>query len=193
MKKFCPYCGKEIENLAGFCPYCGKRLGPRQEPAQFSGTQAPQTDIRKALEKIRCKLSPAEVFAILGFSQADLINWQIARWARHREEESNILGIIFLTQNNVFFVSRALWPAKLSKKQIERDLLIIPTQTIKKAKIQKALFNRRPIGVKIWGRVNKRGIILRKTSQEGREIFRMQDPEIFIRNLKTVNPRVEIV
>ena len=194
MGKFCPYCGGEIRALAGFCPHCGKKLAGEGEirVSKEERRQKSPVGLEEALDKARCKLSPTEVFRILGFGQRDLIDWRRAKWSQRGEEQSNVSGIVFLTNTDFFFVSRALWPAKLSEKQIKSELVRIPLRGIRKLKATKMLFAKNPSGVRIKGEVERRAILFRKTFRRGSESFFMERPQEFIESIRRISPGIEI-
>ncbi len=178
MPNFCPSCGNKIEpGEDKFCPSCGAEL-----PAQpvSSGVE----NLKRAFEEIRCELSLDEIFNILGCAKSVLINWREARWSRRREEESILRGLFILTRENIFFLIKAIWPGKLTKRAIESTTMVIPVSTIREVKASKTLFSRKFKIIRIKGLVKKRGAFFRK-ERWTRETFYLENSDQLAKEIRT--------
>ena len=59
MQKFCPYCGKALNERSKFCPSCGKRAPARETPAAVAVNEPP--DARVVLPENQARPRPAVV------------------------------------------------------------------------------------------------------------------------------------
>ncbi len=148
-------------------------------------------DLKQALEKIRCALTPAQIFDILGFRQSELVEWQQAKLNEDYERGSSSKGLVLLTKKNFFFIPKISWPGKTTKKTIKKMFVKIPIADIKKVKTGKSLFTRKSQILTIKGKINKRRILSRK-QKKGRETFVLEeDAEKLANEIKKMNPEIK--
>lgn len=180
MANFCSNCGSKIKAEDKFCLSCGTELSIKPS----------LKNLKKAFERIRCKLGLDEVFNALGFGRSDLIDWREAKWSRQREEESMPKGLFLLTKQNIFFIIKAIWPSKLSKELIEKTIIVMPISTIREVRAVKGLFSRKFKMITINGLVSKRGIFFRK-ERWTKETFYLDDSKSLAEKVKLLNPNIK--
>ncbi len=189
MANFCSSCGGEIKAEDKFCLSCGTELSA--QPTQAAPLTKPGSEnLKKAFEKIKCELSLDEIFGTLGFRESDLIDWRESKWSRRREEESMLKGLFLLTRQNIFFITKAVWPSKLSKESIEKTIVVMPISAIREAKAVKGLFSRKFKMITINGLVSKRGIFFRK-ERWTKETFYLDDSKSLAEKVKLLNPNIK--
>ena len=183
MANFCSSCGNRIEPGDRFCPSCGTEL-----PVQSASSEL--GNLKEALEKIRCYLSLNEIFGILGCRGQDVIDWREAKWSRRREEESMPRGLLLLTKENIFFIMKAAWPSKLSKKMLETNIIVMPVSAVREVRAGKSLFTRKFKIIRIKGLVGKRGLFFRK-ERWTKETFFLEDSKSLAEKIKELNPNIK--
>jgi len=150
-----------------------------------------EKDLKQALKKMRCKLTPAQIFDILGFNESELVDWQKARIGEDYERGSSTKGILFLTRNDLFFIPKATWPGRTTEKLIERMFVKIPISEITKIKTGKRLLSRKTRILNVKGEISKRRILSRK-KKKGTEIFFLEEGAgEFANKIKKFNPDIK--
>lgn len=183
MANFCPSCGKKLKEGARFCPSCGTELLVQSVTPELE-------NLKKAFEEIRCELGLDEVFRTLGFGESDLIDWREAKWSRRMEEDSMLRGLFLLTRENIFFIIKAVWPSKLSKKMLETNIVVMPVSSVREVRAGKSLFSRKFKMITINGLVNKRGIFFRK-ERWTKETFFLEDSKSLAEKIIALNPNIK--
>ena len=183
MANFCPSCGNKIEPGDRFCPSCRTELSVQSVAPELE-------NLKKAFEEIRCELSLDEVFRTLGFGKSDLIDWREAKWSRRMEEESMLRGLFFLTRENIFFIMKAIWPSKLSKKMLETNIVVMPVSAVREVRAGKSLFSRKFKTITIKGLIKKRGVFFRK-ERWTKETFFLENSDQLAKEIKSLSPNIK--